>query len=494
MKGKLLFATGLAAGYVLGSRSGRAAYDKLKARSAELWHSKPVQDKVAAAAETVKDKAPEVSEHLGEAARRAGTVISSAVHRDAGHGSTSAATPGTATPREQPRPERRHPRPAMSIPTLRSPTRTARTGRTRAAPPRRARPPTWTGTNCPRGSLQGPPSPPSAGYRPPDGQQRAGHHGGPQLLRAQHPGRQSVPAKDSGRLRGLPAAGLYQHVAAGRQPLPRAGGDPPLHLKPVGAAVEAGPRLMDARFLRHGFDVRRGNVGGVDGQQPDPAPEARRERSIEIALVDLPAQRQDVGARTRHGRGVDIGAVEFGGAGERRERRTDSAGPAAEIDNDRCRGVAPAPCAMRPAAQRPAGRGIPSGGGARRLRCRPRCGVRRIPPSRECVQGEGRQPSGRPSFERLRRRGCVDQQAGFVFGKHAAGCTEPGREYLVRGKMADYWHGSAFRSGVRRPHRELAAAGTAGRASFLDLRERDPPPFAAVARIPHATEAARGQL
>ena len=98
MKGKFLFATGLAAGYVLGSRSGRAAYDKLKARSAELWHSKPVQDKVAAAAETVKDKAPEVSEQLGEAARRAGTVISSAVHRDAGHGSTSAATPGTATP------------------------------------------------------------------------------------------------------------------------------------------------------------------------------------------------------------------------------------------------------------------------------------------------------------------------------------------------------------------------------------------------------------
>lgn len=101
MKGKFLFATGLAAGYVLGSRSGRAAYDKLKARSAELWHSKPVQDKVAAAAETVKDKAPEVSEHLGEAARRAGTVLSSAVHRDAGHGSTSAATPGTATPGKQ---------------------------------------------------------------------------------------------------------------------------------------------------------------------------------------------------------------------------------------------------------------------------------------------------------------------------------------------------------------------------------------------------------
>lgn len=102
MKGKLLFGIGVAAGYVLGSRSGRAAYDKLKACSEELWRSKPVQDKVAAAAETIKDKAPEVSEQLGEAARRAGTVIGSAVHRDAGHGSTAAtpatATHGTATP------------------------------------------------------------------------------------------------------------------------------------------------------------------------------------------------------------------------------------------------------------------------------------------------------------------------------------------------------------------------------------------------------------
>jgi len=89
MKGKLLLGVGLAAGYVLGSRSGRAAYEKLRARSTELWQSKPVQDKVAAAAGVVKDKAPEVSEQLTEAARRAGTVISSAVHRDAGQPNAS---------------------------------------------------------------------------------------------------------------------------------------------------------------------------------------------------------------------------------------------------------------------------------------------------------------------------------------------------------------------------------------------------------------------
>ncbi|MDQ0823083.1 hypothetical protein QFZ79_000826 [Arthrobacter sp. V4I6] len=82
MKGKFLFGTGIAAGYVLGSRSGRAAYEKLKSRAAALWESKPVQDKITAASEAVREKAPEVSEQLSEAARRAGTVIGSAVHRE----------------------------------------------------------------------------------------------------------------------------------------------------------------------------------------------------------------------------------------------------------------------------------------------------------------------------------------------------------------------------------------------------------------------------
>ncbi|MHC6229473.1 YtxH domain-containing protein [Arthrobacter sp. MMS24-T111] len=96
MKNKLLLGVGVAVGYVLGSRSGRAAYDKLKARAAGIWESKPVQEKVAAATEAVKDKAPEVADQLGEAARRAGTVIGSAMHRDgASDGSrTSATVPG----------------------------------------------------------------------------------------------------------------------------------------------------------------------------------------------------------------------------------------------------------------------------------------------------------------------------------------------------------------------------------------------------------------
>jgi hypothetical protein len=97
MKGKLLFGAGLAAGYVLGSRSGRAAYEKLRSQAADLWHSRRVQGKVTAAADAVKDKAPEVSEQLGEAARRAGTIMSSAVHRDAGPEHKAGSTPGSAS-------------------------------------------------------------------------------------------------------------------------------------------------------------------------------------------------------------------------------------------------------------------------------------------------------------------------------------------------------------------------------------------------------------
>ncbi|KNH20750.1 hypothetical protein ACU18_04085 [Arthrobacter sp. ZBG10] len=97
MKNKLLLGVGIAAGYVLGSRSGRAAYDKLKARAAAVWDSKPVQDKVAVATEAVKDKAPGMVDQLGEAARRAGTVIGSAMHKDgAADSGTPAATAGAA--------------------------------------------------------------------------------------------------------------------------------------------------------------------------------------------------------------------------------------------------------------------------------------------------------------------------------------------------------------------------------------------------------------
>jgi UDP-N-acetylmuramyl tripeptide synthase len=97
MKNKLLLGIGIATGYVLGSRSGRAAYDKLKARAAGIWDSKPVQDKVSVATEAIKEKAPEVADQLTEAARRAGTVIGSAMHRDGSSGDSKSTSYGATT-------------------------------------------------------------------------------------------------------------------------------------------------------------------------------------------------------------------------------------------------------------------------------------------------------------------------------------------------------------------------------------------------------------
>lgn len=97
MKNKLLLGVGIATGYVLGSRSGRAAYDKLKARAAGIWDSQPVQEKVTVATEAIKEKAPGMADQLTEAARRAGTVLGSAMHRDDSSGNQGTGTSASGT-------------------------------------------------------------------------------------------------------------------------------------------------------------------------------------------------------------------------------------------------------------------------------------------------------------------------------------------------------------------------------------------------------------
>jgi hypothetical protein len=49
MKGKLLFATGLAVGYVLGARAGRKRYDQIAAAADKVWQSPGIQKQVHAA-------------------------------------------------------------------------------------------------------------------------------------------------------------------------------------------------------------------------------------------------------------------------------------------------------------------------------------------------------------------------------------------------------------------------------------------------------------
>ena len=44
MRGKMMFLTGLAAGFVLGSRAGREKYEEIRTNAKKLWESPSVQE------------------------------------------------------------------------------------------------------------------------------------------------------------------------------------------------------------------------------------------------------------------------------------------------------------------------------------------------------------------------------------------------------------------------------------------------------------------
>lgn len=64
MRGKLLFVTGAAVGYVLGARAGRKRYDQLRAAALKVWDSPGVQKQVDAVEDFVAQKVGEVPEAI----------------------------------------------------------------------------------------------------------------------------------------------------------------------------------------------------------------------------------------------------------------------------------------------------------------------------------------------------------------------------------------------------------------------------------------------
>ncbi|WP_426625969.1 hypothetical protein ACPPVW_08000 [Leifsonia sp. McL0607] len=62
MRGKLLFVTGAAAGYVLGTRAGRKRYEQMKSAALKVWESPGVQKQVDAVEDFVAEKVGEVPE------------------------------------------------------------------------------------------------------------------------------------------------------------------------------------------------------------------------------------------------------------------------------------------------------------------------------------------------------------------------------------------------------------------------------------------------
>ena len=73
---KLSFIAGLAVGYVLGARAGKARYEQIARTSGKVWHSAPVQKQVATAKEAARTKAaPVVADLVADAARATGEKL-----------------------------------------------------------------------------------------------------------------------------------------------------------------------------------------------------------------------------------------------------------------------------------------------------------------------------------------------------------------------------------------------------------------------------------
>jgi hypothetical protein len=83
MKNKIVFASGLAAGYVLGTRAGRESYEVLKSKALSLWNDPRVQESVSGATGVLKEKLPAVQEQAGGAVKKAQTAVSGVLNRDA---------------------------------------------------------------------------------------------------------------------------------------------------------------------------------------------------------------------------------------------------------------------------------------------------------------------------------------------------------------------------------------------------------------------------
>lgn len=69
MKTRLALVTGVAAGYVLGTRAGREQYEKIRSQASSLWKDPKVQQQVSHAQHVVREQAPLVQEKLSSATK-----------------------------------------------------------------------------------------------------------------------------------------------------------------------------------------------------------------------------------------------------------------------------------------------------------------------------------------------------------------------------------------------------------------------------------------
>ncbi|MFT4122669.1 MAG: YtxH domain-containing protein [Microbacteriaceae bacterium] len=107
MKGKILLATGLAVGYVLGTRAGRERYEQIAAFASRFWNDPRVQRQVHTAEDFVKDKAPDVAGFVADQTKKAASAATGR-GRSTGTRATSTRASGTrATGTRTPKPRGR---------------------------------------------------------------------------------------------------------------------------------------------------------------------------------------------------------------------------------------------------------------------------------------------------------------------------------------------------------------------------------------------------
>ncbi|RZT59617.1 hypothetical protein EV140_1598 [Microcella alkaliphila] len=97
MRGKILFATGLAVGYVLGTRAGRERYEQIKKASDRFWGDPRVQRQVDKVDGYVREKAPEVAEFVADGAKKVVTTVMNKTESASSSGAAAKNSTGSAS-------------------------------------------------------------------------------------------------------------------------------------------------------------------------------------------------------------------------------------------------------------------------------------------------------------------------------------------------------------------------------------------------------------
>jgi oxygen-dependent protoporphyrinogen oxidase len=103
MRGKLLFVSGLAVGYVLGARAGRKRYDQMRSTAAKVWESPGLQKQVHQVEDFVAEALGDVPGVLIDGAKRVVTQLSGGRRQAASRtATTTRPAPKSAKPAAKP--------------------------------------------------------------------------------------------------------------------------------------------------------------------------------------------------------------------------------------------------------------------------------------------------------------------------------------------------------------------------------------------------------